>query len=79
MDADLLEKMECWCFADGTDGRAGLIMRELLRLKSQLEDPNYMYAGGRIHRHAILTRNGQIDALRQEIKSLRAQIAQGPA
>ena len=40
------------------------LLREVLRLRHELDDPAYMYAGGRIRRDAILCRNAAIEALR---------------
>lgn len=53
---------------------------EVMRLSHELNDPQYQYSG-RIHRHALLCRNADIDTLRKEvkekdetIKQLKAQI-----
>lgn len=40
-------------------------------LQHQLNDPNYLYAGGRISRQAIVFRNEEIEALRNEMIRLK--------
>lgn len=52
-------------------GRIGELCSEVRRLRHELDDPNYQYVG-RIHRQAILCRNGTIDRLRKEIAELKA-------
>lgn len=47
---------------------------EVLRLQHELVDPRYMYSG-RISRAAILSRNGEIDRLHDEICELKGKMA----
>lgn len=50
------------------------LVSEVRRLKHELADPNYLYAG-RIHRQAILSRNATIDQLLREVKRLKVRLA----
>lgn len=53
---------------------SSLIMRlcnELRNLQHESKNPNYFYAGSKIHRQAILCRNNQINDLREELKKLK--------
>lgn len=54
------------------------LLIELRRAWHDLADPQYMYAGGRVHRHAILCRNAEVDELRQRITAMenRASVVQ---
>lgn len=44
---------------------------EANKLLLEIDDPAYQYASGRIHRHAIVCRNAEIDSLRKEISALQ--------
>jgi len=50
------------------------LVSKVRNLQHQLADPNYQYAGGRIHRQAIVCRNEQQVQLYNEIKELKAHI-----
>jgi len=52
--------------ADSHDQLAGRLYQEVLRLKHELADPRYHYAGSRINRAAIVSRDAEIDKLRAE-------------
>lgn len=43
---------------------------EVRSLQHQLEDPNHLYASGRIHRQAIICRDGEISRLRKQVEEL---------
>lgn len=66
-----IEKVACSL----PDSPEKILIRDLLvecrRLQHELADPNYLYAGNRINRLAIVTRNEEIDALREELKKLK--------
>ncbi len=47
------------------------LLDEVRRLTNELEDERYKYAGSRIMRCAIVSRNAQIDKLQEEIKQLK--------
>lgn len=51
------------------------LLSEVLRLRSELTDERFQYAGGRIHRFAIVSRNAENDELRQQAVELRKQVA----
>jgi hypothetical protein len=51
---------------------------EVRRLQHALNDPAYMYAGSRIHRHAIVCRNERIEQLLKE-KHAKAPTSCDPA
>ena len=53
--------------------RIGSLCAEVRRLQHEINDPNYQYVG-RIHRHAIICRNGEIDRLRKENGELRDRL-----
>lgn len=48
---------------------AQALVVEVRRLKHELNDPNYMFAGGRIPRAALICRTTEIDKLRKELKA----------
>jgi hypothetical protein len=54
---------------------ASKLAAEVVRLRHALADPSFMYAGGRIHRHALVCRNEKIDQLLDEVKALKAERA----
>lgn len=66
-DADLIV-MERLAFASETAECHAIqrLLAEVRRLRHELADPNYMYAGTRIHRHALLDRNARLDRKRAE-------------
>lgn len=45
-------------------------LHDLREMRHETLNPNYMYAGGRIHRAAILCREATIEKLRKQIKML---------
>lgn len=45
------------------------LVSEVRRLKHELVDPNYLYANGRIHRQAVVSRNAEIEKLKAECKA----------
>lgn len=60
------------CASDSTEAAMILnLVSEVRRLKHELDDPNYLYAG-RIHRQAIVSRDARIEKLRTEVKRLQA-------
>lgn len=52
------------------------LVREVLRLKHELANPQFMYAGGRVSRDAILCRNATIDKQMDDLAEMRARLAQ---
>jgi hypothetical protein len=52
------------------------LLREVRRLRHELADPAFMYAGGRIRRDAILCRNAENDQLQEQIKKLTSKESQ---
>jgi len=67
IDAAELDKMEqVACDQDTYLGQCcRKLISEVRNLQHQLDDPNYQYAGSRIHRQAIVVRNAEIDKLRK--------------
>lgn len=47
---------------------------QLAEANAKLADPEYKYAGSRIHRDSIIARRDELDELRDEIKTLRAAL-----
>lgn len=71
-DSDLHEAERVALASDSLPGQlAARLLVEVRRLQHQLADPSFMYAGGRIHRHAIVCRQTEIDALRQDAARLK--------
>lgn len=70
-----LSELEVVAFcSDGVPQRCvQVLIREVRRLRHELEDPSFMYAGGRIRRDAILCREAEIDQLREQIKKLKTE------
>lgn len=72
MDIDNIDDME----REAVKGESMLhqmLSRAVSKIRSlqhELTDPNYLYVG-RIHRQAILSRNAEIDALREELTKLK--------
>jgi len=69
-----LEEIELKLFKDkdAVPNRIGLdLITHIRKLINILTDPSYQYAGTRIHRHAIMTRDSEIDNLRNEIQKLK--------
>lgn len=59
------------CASNTVEGRAICkLVSEVKSLQHELNDPNYQYVG-RIHRHAIISRDCEITKLREEIKQLK--------
>jgi hypothetical protein len=52
---------------------ASQLISEVRRLRHELADPRYIYAGGRVPRQSVIHRNEIIEKLEQEIKALRAK------
>lgn len=50
------------------------LVREVRRLQHELNDPNYLYASGRISRSAIICREAEADKLRERIKALETDL-----
>lgn len=46
---------------------------EVRRLRHELADPRYQYAGGRATRLAITCREAELDSLRKELTELRSK------
>jgi len=46
------------------------LLSEVLRLRGELADERFQYAGGRIHRFAIVSRNAENDELRRQVADL---------
>lgn len=77
-EADL-QRIEEDVFKDGDTLDKRVICRllnEIRRLRHELNDPAYQYAGGRIHRHAVMCRDGQIDTYMNELSEARKQLAE---
>jgi hypothetical protein len=51
------------------------LVSEVRRLQHQLDDPNYLYAGSRIHRQALIVRDAEADRLREIVAKLKAEMA----
>lgn len=49
------------------------LVRRLYKVLHDLADPNYQFAGGRIPRGALLSRNADIDRLKKEIQELKKE------
>lgn len=47
---------------------ATAMLVEIRRLWHSEKDPNYLYSGSRINRLAIVTRDAEIDRLREQVK-----------
>lgn len=74
LDASDLDEAERIALAGDTvlHQLAGRLLIEVRRLQHELADPQFQYAGGRVHRHAVVCRNAEIDALREQVRQLRA-------
>lgn len=47
------------------------LVSEYRKLEHELIDPNYMYAGGRIHRQALMVRDVEVMQLRKEVSDMK--------
>ena len=65
---DELHDLECMAYDGDTLYNRAMqrLVREVMRLQHELADPRFQYAGGRIHRAAIVCRNAEIDSLRDK-------------
>lgn len=50
------------------------LLSEVRRLTHALNDPQYMYAGDRVNRMAVITRNLDIVKLNDELTALKKQL-----
>lgn len=55
---------------------AKLILR-VRQLEHDLTDPNYLYAGTRICRQALVVRHQEMQKIREQVKLLQQEIAKG--
>lgn len=65
-----LDQIEKMAIKDGHLIYAKLVT-ELRHYQHEVNNPNYLYSGARIHRQSILSREAQIDLMSAEIAKLR--------
>lgn len=75
-DADLEAAEQVALAGDSRDQQlASRLLVELRRVRHELADPAFMYAGSRIHRHALICRDAENSQLRAELNSLKTSPA----
>lgn len=75
-DTTLSQWAQIACREDNLATRAlGEAVTAITGLQHALRDPNFLYAGSRIHRMAIISRNEQIEGLIKQIGELEQPAA----